>query len=35
MNRRIIKAVLSKKFNEWVNSINDKDIQKEVIKNTI
>jgi len=35
MNRRIVKAVLSKKFNEWVNSIHDTALQEAVRKNTI
>lgn len=35
MNRRIIKAVLLKKFNEWVNSIHDETIQADVKKNSI
>lgn len=35
MNRRIIKAILSKKFNEWTESINDEDLKKDVRKNSI
>jgi len=35
MNRKIIKAILQKKFNEWVESIKDESIQKLVKKNSI
>jgi len=35
MNRRIIKAILQKKFNEWIESIKDESIQKLVKKNSI
>lgn len=35
MNRRIIKAVLTKKFNEWAESIHDKELSEDVKKNSI
>ncbi len=35
MNRRIIKAILSKKFNEWVNSIHDESLKNDVRENSI
>lgn len=35
MNRRIIKSILSKKFNEWIESIEDESLCKEIKDNSI
>jgi len=35
MNRRVINSILTKKFNEWVDSIKDDVVKEQVKKNTI